>query len=245
MRKFKIAVCDDELATTDIIKNAVLAAFTKAGETCEIETYTSVAQLKHRLKTGVYDLLFLDICMPDGDGIAFGEYLRKQGDSTEIIYVSNREDKVFDALKNRPFGFVRKKNFVAEIKSVINNFISSAAKSEKSTITVQSKGGIVTVKLADVTYFEGAGKFQLMHVSGKGETVPVYKTMEKLDEELSESGFIRVHKGILVNFRYISRIMVSDVELSTGELVPIARRKSVDIKERYLELLQDYGSILL
>ena len=188
MRKFRIAVCDDELATTDIIKNAVLAAFTKAGETCEIETYTSVAQLKYRLKTGVYDLLFLDICMPDGDGIAF---------------------------------------------------------SEKSTITVQSKGGIVTVKLADVTYFEGAGKFQLMHVSGKEETVPVYKTMEKLDEELADSGFIRVHKGILVNFRYISRIMVSDVELTTGELVPIARRKSVDIKERYLELLQDYGSILL
>lgn len=245
MRKFRIAVCDDEPSTAEIIKNAVTAVFAKAGETCEVETYTSVAQLKHRLKTGVYDLLFLDICMPDGDGITFGEYMRKNNDTTEIIYVSNREDKVFDALKNRPFGFVRKKNFVAEIKAAVNNFILSAARNEKSMITVQSKGGIVTVPLSDVVYFEGSGKIQLMHVSGKSETVPVYKTMEKLDEELSPLGFIRVHKGILVNFRYVSRIMVADAELTTGELVPIARRKSAEIKERYLELLQDYGNILL
>jgi len=245
MRKFKIAICDDELNIIEIIQSVISTAFGKAGVPAEIETYTSVESLSRRIKSQIYDLLFLDISMPKCDGITFGERLRKAGDTTDIIFVSNREDKVFEALKIHPFGFVRKNNFLTEITAAVNNYLNSVSSRDKFSITVQSKGGIVNVKISETVYFEGAGKYQLMHVTGKEETIPVYRAMEKLEEELDGYGFIRIHKGMLVNFRFISRILVGEVELTTGEKLPLSRRKATDIKLKYLTLLKDCGSIML
>lgn len=196
MKKYKIAICDDEFATIEVIQSVVSASFSKAGVAVDIETYTSVESLARRIKAQVYDLLFLDICMPKCDGISFGEALRKAGDGTEIVFVSNREEKVFDALKIRPFAFVRKKNFLSEITAAVNNFLAFVSEREASTIAVQGKGGIFTVRISEITYFEGSGKVQLMHVLGKADPIPVYRTMEKLEEQLGEKGFIRVHKGM-------------------------------------------------
>lgn len=245
MRKYRIAICDDESNITEVIRSVVSAAFSKAGVPVDIETYTSVESLTRRIATEVYDLLFLDICMPKCDGIAFGEKLRKAGDTTDIIFVSNRGDKVFDALKIHPFGFVRKNNFINEITAAVDNYLNSLSARDKYSITVRGKGCIMTVKVAETVYFEGSGKYQIMHVTGKSEPLTVYYSMEKLEEELDKFGFIRVHKGILVNFRFISRILVGEVELTTGEKLPLSRRKSMEIKNKYLSLLKSSGSVML
>ena len=116
---------------------------------------------------------------------------------------------------------------------------------EGHTVTVQSKSGIVNVRADEIIYFEGSGKFQLMHVSGREHPLAVYRPMEKLESELEPFGFIRIHKGMLVNYRFISRILVGEVELTDGEKLPLSRRKATEIKQRYLELLSGSGSVML
>lgn len=88
-------------------------------------------------------------------------------------------------------------------------------------------------------YFEGSGKSQLVHIDGRKDCVTIYKSMESLEEEFKEKGFIRIHKGMLVNYKYISRILVGDVELSTGEVLPMSRRRTTAIKAEYLALLKN------
>lgn len=245
MKTYKVAICDDESNIIGAMKGVISAAFGKAGVPVDIEAYTSVDSLSRRINTQTYDLLFLDICMPKCDGITFGEQLRKAGDTTDIIFVSNRDDKVFDALKIRPFGFVRKNNFLNEITAALNNYLNTLSLREATTITVQGKGSIVTVRASEVVYIEGSGKYQLMHVVGKTEPLSVYKSMEKLEEELDKFGFIRIHKGFMVNYRFISRILVGEIELTTDEKLPLSRRKITEIKQKYLMLLKNGGSIVL
>lgn len=247
MKNIKIAICDDEENVVDIIYSTVSSAFAKHSVTADIETFGNAASLERRMRLQVFDLLFLDIDMPGMSGIELGERLRKADDKTDIVYVSGREDKVFDALKVHPFAFVRKANFLGDITETVRNYINTLSARAASTITVQGKGGIVNVAVSDVLYFEGSGKFQLMHITGKKEALPVYRAMEKLEEELSRYGFIRVHKGMLVNYLFISRISGSGytLELTNGETLPVSRRKITDIKDRYLELLKGKGSVLL
>lgn len=245
MANINIAMCDDDDNIIDIMLSSIKTAFEKRGVTVEIETFNSADALGRRMKNGVFDLVFLDIEMPGTDGITFGESLRKNRDKTEIVYVSAREDRVFDAFKARPFGFVRKSNFLADLTYVINGFIKSMENRRAYTLTVKAKNGIVNVPIEDVEYFEGSGKFQLMYITGKKEATPIYRSMEKLEEELHEKGFIRIHKGIIVNYAFISRILTGSVELVSGKDLPLSRRKASDIKARYLELLQGSGSVIL
>lgn len=245
MKYIKVAVCDDEENVTEVISSTVRTAFGKRDVAADVETFVSASALLRRMNDLVFDLLFLDIDMPGMDGIAFGEKLRSGNDKTDIIYVSNREDRVFEALKVRPFGFVRKSRFLSDVADVITRYLLSVPAREGHTVTVQSKSGIVNVRADEIIYFEGSGKFQLMHVNGREHPLAVYRPMEKLESELEPFGFIRIHKGMLVNYRFISRILVGEVELTDGEKLPLSRRKATEIKQRYLELLSGSGSVML
>lgn len=245
METIRIAICDDDDSITDIMFSSVKTAFESRSKAVDIETFNSADSLGRGMKTRVFDLLFLDIEMPRLDGIAFGERLRKANDKTEIVYVSAREDRVFDAFRVRPFGFVRKSNFLGDLTKIISLYITSREKARGETLTVQSKSGVTNVPISSVICFEGCGKYQLMKIDGKAEDIPVYRPLEKLEEELYDKGFIRVHKGFLVNYRYISRILPGSVELIGGAELPVSRRKSATIKDRYLELLKRGGSVIL
>lgn len=245
MKKIKVAICDDEYKVIDIIFSAVTAAFEKRGHIAEIETFTSAESLARRVNVQVFDLLFLDIDMPRMDGIALGRRLRKNNDDTDIIFVSNREDRVFDAIKINPFAFVRKSNFLSDISDAVERYLAALEARSGSMLTVEGKSGIVNVQIRHVIWFEGAGKVQMMHAEGKAEPIPVHRSMEKLEAELEKWGFIRIHKGMLVNFRFISRILVGAVELTTGDVLPMSRRKATSIKAKYLELLRNCGSVIL
>ena len=79
----------------------------------------------------------------------------------------------------------------------------------------------------------------LVHVDGQEKSIVLTRTMGELENELSGEGFIRIHKGYLVNYRYIQVIDAGDVRLTTGELLPISRRKEHEVRDRFLELVQN------
>ncbi len=62
--------------------------------------------------------------------------------------------------------------------------------------------------------------------------------MKELEENLAEKGFIRVHKGFLVNYQYIDTITNTAVILTDGQEVPLSRRSINDVKRRYLNLMK-------
>ena len=245
MDTVRIAVCDDKENIAEIIYNAVKGAFGKNGLSAQIERYNTAELLWRAMQIRVFDLVFLDIGLPQMDGISLGEKLRSVGNSTEIIYVSAREDLVFDTFKVHPFDFVRKSNFLGDLSRVIDNYIESRIKKGSDVLVVQNKSGVMNVPLSDVVYFEGAGKIQLIHSVSLKEPIRIYRSIESIEAELVGKGFIRIHKGLIVNYRYIARILVSDVELTTGELLPLSRRRAAAIKEEYLELLKSGGSVVL
>ena len=66
----------------------------------------------------------------------------------------------------------------------------------------------------------------------------VQSSMKELEERLAGNGFIRVHKGFLVNYQFIDSIKNSNVILTNGGTVPISRRNVNQVKEQYLNLMK-------
>jgi DNA-binding LytR/AlgR family response regulator len=83
-----------------------------------------------------------------------------------------------------------------------------------------------------------------MNLDGKEESIPVYYSMKNIESTLGDYGFLRIHKGFIVNYRYISRMLADGVELTNGTVLPLSRKKS-DIKEKYLQLLKNGGDIVI
>lgn len=244
----KVAVCDDDDCALDGIAGAAEAAFRRHGAQAAIECFHSMRQLNERMKEQRFDLLLLDIDMPKVDGIRFGLYLRENKDRTEIVYVSNREDRVFESFQVHPFGFVRKSHFLKDIGAVIEAFLAARREEDKEgdqLLVPQGKSGIVSIPIRSIIYIEGSGKQQIVHLDDRKDVLALRSSMENLESKVADKGFLRIHKGYLVNYRRISVIARTQAELTNGEVLPLSRSNAARIREEYLRLSQADRSTLL
>ena len=239
---FLVAVCDDDRAVFGTITETAKAAFAQNGAEAEVECYDAPSALEKAMDDRAFDLIFLDIEMPEEDGIRFGERLGRMETAPDIIFVSSREDRVFDAFKIHPFGFVRKSLFLQDIGGVIADYIQARQNEGSRNFVVQTAAGTVTISVESILYFEGARKNQLVYTTQSPEPIVVTLTMKQLEDEFAERAFLRVHTGYLVNARFIRRMTNTDVILTDGTALPISRRKAGQIKLDYMELLKKEGS---
>lgn len=237
--RFRVAVCDDDQAALGIIASSLKDVFAAHGVEATTSLFSSATELAKVMPTRRFDLLLLDIDMPELDGIEFGKQLRESHDKVDIMYISNREDKVFDSLRVSPVGFIRKSRFLEDMSEVVGNYLDARRDRHRNSMVVLKSGdNTYPVYVDQIIYIEGMRKQQAVHVDGREEAIFITRTMAELEEELSGEGFIRIHKGYLVNYRYIEVIEGSEVVLTNGWRLPVSRRKERETKERLLELVQ-------
>ena len=137
MEKLRIAVCDDETFALDVIREAIGKVLQEKKVQGEVRTFINAESLEKKMREVSFDLLLLDIDMPVVDGIAFGKKLRGQRNKVDIIYVSSREDKVFDSLRVNPYGFIRKNHFLEDIPQVLGGYLDQREDGKESRVVLQ------------------------------------------------------------------------------------------------------------
>ena len=238
MEKMRLAICDDESVVLSVVSGAIASAFKKKGIQVEVMTF-------RRMKEVEFQLLFLDIDMPEMDGITFAKKVRASNSRTDIIFVSSREDKVFDALRTNPGGFIRKGRFLEDAPEVIETWLKNRPKEEAPRLLVQGVRETSSYALDTILYIEGEGKIQNLYIMNQKEPAQLRRSMQELEEVLTPQGFLRIHKGYLVNYKYIRRLEDTEAVLTNGERIPLSRRRVQEIRKRYLELMRGRGTVIL
>jgi DNA-binding LytR/AlgR family response regulator len=244
MKQVNIAICDDERIAVNTISGTVENILQERGIVANIERFTSAKELENYCEVTHLDLVLLDIEMPNINGIELGWLLRKLNPAPEIIYVSNKENQVFRALRLHPFGFVRKAHFIKDMGDVMNSYLNFLQSRIEEKIIVISQEGYLNVPISTIVYFEGSGSYQQMYLKEELEPVRITCRMKKLEEYLEVHGFLRIHKGFLINYSFIERINTGSVLMSNGKLLPISRGKTAEIKSEYLTMCRKKGIML-
>ncbi len=236
--QIKIALCDDDQNALPIIAGAADSAFRAKGIQPEIIRFSSGRELLESLEKVRYHIVLLDIEMPGMDGISVGRVIRDRGDNTPIIFVSECESRVFESFLIQPLGFVRKSNFLNDIAAVADLYIkTSTQESNSEYLEFATRSGMLTLKSKQIRYIEGSRNYQMLYTTSGPDPIEVKMTMDKLEAMTQDQGFIRIHKGYLVNFRFIQRIQTSQLTLQDGTVLPIGRSKMGEVKSRYLSLI--------
>ena len=245
MKKMSIAICDDEAAVLSVVSGAIATTLRKYDIEAVTEIYENPKNLENRMKEVEFQLIFLDIDMPQMDGITFAKRIRRTNTHTDIIFISNREERVFDALRVNPAGFIRKKRFLEDVSAVLDQWMQNRRKEAGSVLVAQTAEGEISLPADKVLYIEGAGRHQEIHLADSDKPITVSYSMQALEEQLDPMGFLRVHKGYLVNYRFIRRLTDTDAVLTNGEEIPMSRLRVADVRSRYLELMQSGGNVIM
>lgn len=228
-------ICDDEARVLDEIADKIQRAFDDLHcPTALYKTQDPFALVEH-LKSSPPDVLFLDIDMPRLGGMDIARFLTDSGAATLLVFVTSHDALVYQSFRYHPFGFIRKSHFDEEIGAVAEGIVGELQK-RNDRFTVKTNEGIFKVAFADILYFESESNYINLHSEGK-----IYRfrgTIAALESELAARGFIRTHKGFLVNQQHIDAIQGDAIRLSSGALLPIGRTNRESVKKTILRYMR-------
>lgn len=243
-----IAVCDDDELICEAICGRLEKILTGCGMKAKCDKYVSPELLYKNVSDGTrkYDIIFLDIDMPKMTGIDLGKALRESGSKVDIVFVSNREDKVFDTFSVQPFGFIRKNNFSHDLNDTLRMYINMKVINDSSVVLQTANNSITrVVKVSEIVYIESFKYKQFVYMAG-GETIEISMTMKELEAKLKEYDIVRVHQGYLVNLKFVQKISRNEVILNygNGTSISVSREKTQELKALYLNYLRKTGAVL-
>lgn len=231
MMRINIAICDDEQESLHTIQKELYKSADKLK--IEIETYTyhngnQILDLIYNEKED-FDILFLDIDMPDVSGLEVAKKLRQKNSDIILIFISAHEQYVFESIEYNPFRYIRKSRIEKELIPALKAAYQRLEEMQDSYIIVKTEEAEVRVKHSDIMYFETTARKIGIHLKN-GEVLLVRKTIKELYEELNHEYFIKIHSGCVANVKYIGKYSSHDITLDNGEQLIVSRTRIKGVK---------------
>lgn len=235
----KVAICEDEKFYLKYISAKIERLLVQFGENYSLERFLDGTAFHKKMKHHeIYDIVFLDIDMPGIDGLSLGKTLRQIAPDSYLIYISGREDLVFDSFQTKPYAFIPKSRLDKMLPAAMSSLYRSMH-TPGNYLTFSSNGVRYQWNILKLIYIECIDRILYIHFSDKTEEL--YYTLNAMEELLTPYGFLRIHKGFLVNYRYIFRIKKNEVLLDTMQILPLSKRRAADIQSRFHSLCETIG----
>lgn len=219
-----IAICDDMPEICTQIDEYIQEYCKEHNEKLTVYSVNDAKTLYEVLKKEKIDLLFLDIELPDKNGLEIGKYIRNkiQDDDMQIVYISAIKDYSMELFQIRPNNFlikpIRKEQVVEDLKTAIK----LTDKKEKIFRYSINKDEFKQ-KISDIIYFESKRR-KIIMITEYGE-IDFYDSLKNIYNELKNYSFSMCHNSYLVNLNKIIRFSKSTITMSNKTKINISRSK--------------------
>lgn len=237
----RIAICDDnEKYIYEKLKPLTERAAAETNCSAEIAVFTDGNRLIEAFEQGNgFDIVMLDIDMPEINGKAVAEKLRLLDSGFFILFITSFRAEVFNTIPYRINAFIPKDSgdsaVAAEIKRVLTDYF--AHKPEYHLFDVINDGERSVLKLTAEDIFCFCCVRRIVYLkTGNREYQLSSARISELAKRFADKGFFEVCRGYVVNISKIRSVNSIDIELDNGELVPLSRRRA----KALLACISDY-----
>ena len=242
----KVAILDDNQTALMISTSAVEAFLKEKNAEYKLFSFSNPLNFLASAKEEKFDLSFLDIDMPEMNGLEVADQLSEIAKNGQIIFLSQREDLVFECLKFHPFGFIRKSKLIDDFSLMMNQWYQTVSNTESDDTKIDfvDKTKTISFKIKEIVYIEGDRNYQKVVLKDKSSQ-NIRVVMGQLEDKLREHGFIRIHKGYLLNYLYIRSIANDEVILTTGISLPMSKKRREEIMKQYMTISRKNSAVII
>lgn len=228
MNGIRIAVCDDEKIVRQDLIRVLQGMLEKEQIQYKLYEFSSGIELLERITE--IQLLFLDMDMPEIDGIDVGMKIQELNPKCKIVIASGREDRFKETYKVKPLGFVSKPFEEDEIREVILTY--EVATIGRETIEVFKDRQSYQIPQRDIKYIAAYNGYVEMLVNG--ELYRKNVSLNQLEQDLVKEIFYKVHKSYIVNLFWVTKISENEVWVDNVKF-PLSRRQGKNVKDEYMK----------
>lgn len=225
MSEIRSIIIDDEPIAADIIESylakikghKLLARFSNAIDALDY------------LKEEKIDLIFLDIEMPELNGIQFLEIRPK---NTQVILTTAHREFALDGFEHSVLDYLLKPISFERFYKALEKF-KKTNELKKDYIFLKIENEMKKLLFNSISYIEGFGNY--VKVKTNLELHIVYTTLSELEAQLAANGFIRCHKSFIISLNHVKSYSRKSILLEDKE-IPIGQSFKSEILERLNKL---------
>ena len=190
------------------------------------------------LEENTVDLIFLDIEMPDLNGIEFARLLENK---PKIVFTTAYEKYALQGFKLeaidyllKPFGYSDFMKAVERVRKQIG-FEKAANKEEISSnnefLFLKSEYKIRRINFNDIIYIEGLKDYIKVFIQNQDKPIMSLSSMKAIEEKLPSDKFMRVHRSYIVNLERIDTVERSRI---------VFGKVYIPVSDQYKEAFQEF-----
>ncbi|MBA6155922.1 response regulator transcription factor [Tenacibaculum sp. S7007] len=233
-KKTTCVIVDDEPIAREII-----TSFIEKTPSLElIRTCKNATEAINFIETNEADLFFLDINMPEVNGLSLAKIIGKKAN---IIFTTAYRDYAVDGFNLnvvdyllKPIAFERFFEAVQKVESIPESkSIEKDKPVSKDFMFVRADRKMVKINFNEILYIESLGDY--LKIFLEGQTIVTRETMNNINSKLPESIFIRIHRSYIVSLNKISSYTNEFIEINNKAL-PISRSYKETVLQKLAEV---------
>jgi len=199
-----------------------------------------------KLGEGSYDALFLDVRMPEIEGLELARLLRRFDDPPGVVFLTGHADAAVEAFEVQALDFLVKPVTRDRLDGALTRIEASRSSRDAAVAPAQAAPEVVAldnpvgtgkrlVRLETIRYVDADGDYARIHADD-GDFV-LRAPLSQLEEDWGGAGFTRVHRAHLVNLNHAVELRsqpngTAVLAMRDGTEIPVARRTVAALRRR-------------
>lgn len=203
----KILIIDDDIVFSKKFKKDIYDFLVKYNDQVNIDIinfhFTDSSIYKK------YDIIFIDIELPNINGILLSKTLKKQNPTSVFVFVSAKNNLIHSSLTVQPFFFIRKNNYSQDLSLFFQLF--QEAISENTMIQLSYKTTKVTIPIQNIIYIEATQ--HILNIYTQDNVYKDNRSLKTIINDIPSHYFIQIHRSFIINCKYIHSFSRGTVNL--------------------------------
>ncbi|RKI38801.1 DNA-binding response regulator [bacterium D16-51] len=227
----KIAVCEDNQAEADWLKKVIEKWAADNRMDVQVSCYSETGQFLFAYEESCFDMLFLDVQMPEEDGISLARRLRKKNDSIPIVFVTGMDEYISEGYEVEAVHYLVKPVKEEKVKECLERIAKKLA-AGMPYVVLGTEDGVYKVLQKDIVKIEVFAR-QCFYTTTNGQYA-VVQSLKQAQEGLEAGCFKECYRGVLVNLCHIEAVEHNRVLLTGGIEAPVSRRLYGKLNEAFI-----------
>ncbi len=204
----------------------------------------SAAEARDIAESGEADAMFVDINMPDLNGL---EFVKSLTSPPLVIFTTAYSEYAIDGFKVnavdyllKPFSYT---DFLSAEEKLCHRLAAQHAATAISTVDtddsmfLKTDYKIVRIRISDIRHIEAMSEYLRIYLDSRKSPLVILLSMKKMEERLPKSWFMRVHRSFIINLKRI-------IEVRKGRIIIEGEKNGdcveVPLGDNYKDTLMDY-----
>lgn len=237
--KQKIILVDDEpdsLELTSLLLSRISNDFEIIGK------FSDALLASKFIDDNDFDLLFLDIDMPELNGFEFLTILENK--NFELIFLTAHDQFALRAFKESAFDYLLKPLKSKELKVTLDRYTTKKTDNNPNKITnfiqqfntdkrvcLATNQGFIFQEIDSIEFIKAESEYSKITLVNKGKEILISKNLGYFEKLLEPNSFLRVHRSYLVNMQHVCSLENNRIKLKSGYSINLSRSRKATFYE--------------